>query len=120
MRSNVSNISYSFMPVAVSHHPICAGPEAATMARATLFRSVKRGKNFLDGLQLVAGGGGGDQDRGRDAAIAPPRDSVAHRRVRAEQRRIGEPAVSHQARDVVLAPVGERGLYRAHFLDVTG
>src|SRR6266498_2103189 len=29
--------------------------------------SRKRGEDFFDGFQLVAGGGGGDEDRGREA-----------------------------------------------------
>ena len=102
-----------FMPVAVSHRPICAAGEAAAMPRAAESGSGEGGEDFLDGLQLVAGGRGRHQDRGRDPAsrhaATPSRTAPAgpNRVASASQRSLISDGMSF------CAALGDRGLDRA-------
>src|SRR5438874_12064579 len=90
------------------------GKELFNPARGAL--SGKGGEDFLGRLQLVAVGGGRHQDRRRNAGGAPRLDVLAHLGGRAEQGRIGEPAVAHQARDLGLMTGRNGGLDRRHLL----
>src|SRR5947207_14996648 len=82
--------------------------------------SCKGGEDFLDCLELVSIGRGRHKDRRRDAGVTPRRDTLAHPRGRAEQRRIREPAVAHQAWDVGPAVLRDGGFDRRHLLDIAG
>src|SRR5579862_1360174 len=74
------------------------------------------GEDLLDCLQLVAGDRGRHEDRRRDAGFAPLGDPVAYRGRAPEERRIGEPAVAHQPRQIISAPGSEGALDRRHLL----
>src|SRR5205823_4829298 len=104
----------------IARRPGPAITRVASGGDAVRRASCKSGEDFLDRLELVSIGRGRHQDRRRDAGVAPRRDTLAHPRGRAEQRRIREPAVAHQAWDVGLAVLRDGGFDRRHLLDIAG